>query len=82
MDSKGILWLGTRSEGIWTLPVNDTTDFNKTKPIFKRYEHDKNNPNSVSTNLIFGAFEDKQSNIWISASNKMVDRYNPKTGNF
>jgi PAS domain S-box-containing protein len=81
MDSKGTLWLGTRSEGIWTLPVNNATDFNKTKPIFKRYEHD-NNPNSVSTNFIFGAFEDKQSNIWISASNKMVDRYNPKTGNF
>ena len=82
LDSKGVLWLGTNSEGIWTLPVNDATDFNKTKPIFKRYEHDKNNPNSISTNLIFGAFEDKQSNIWISASNTMVDRYNPKTGDF
>jgi len=81
-DSKGVLWLGTYSEGIWTLPVNDTTDFNKTKPVFKRYGHDNNNPNSITTNLIFGAYEDKHSNIWISASNKKVDRFNPQTGNF
>ena len=82
LDSKGILWLGTRLEGIWTLPVNDTTDFSKTKPNFKRFEHDNNNPKSVSTNSILGAFEDQQSNIWITASNKIIDQYNPLTGTF
>jgi signal transduction histidine kinase/ligand-binding sensor domain-containing protein len=82
LDSKGILWLGTHSEGIWTLNINNKTDFYKTKPNFKRFEHDNNNPNSVSSNLIYGAFEDKQSNIWINASNKIVDLYNPQTGNF
>jgi PAS domain S-box-containing protein len=82
LDSSGILWLGTNSEGIWTLNVNDTTDFYKTKPNFKRYEHNNNNPNSISSNLIFGAFEDKQCNIWINASNKIIDRYNPQTGSF
>jgi PAS domain S-box-containing protein len=81
-DSRGVLWLGTQSEGIWTLPVNDATDFSKTKPIFKRYEHDNHNTNSISTNSILSAFEDKHSNIWINASTKIIDRYNPQTGNF
>jgi ligand-binding sensor domain-containing protein len=82
LDSKGILWLGTQFEGLWALPVSDAADFSKIKPMFKRYEHDNNNPNSISTNSIFGAFEDKESNIWINASNKIVDRYNPETGTF
>jgi len=82
MDSKGVLWLGTYSGGIWTLPVNDATDFSNKRPVFKRYQHDNNNPNSISTNLIFGAFEDKHSNIWISTGNKIIDQYNPQTGNF
>ena len=82
LDSKGVLWLGTYLEGVWTLPVNNINDFSNIKNRFKRYEHDNNHPNSVSSNLIFGIFEDKQSNIWINASNKIIDRYNPKTGSF
>ncbi len=81
-DSKGVLWLGTFSEGIWTLPVNDGTDFSKAKSVFKRYEHNNDNPNSISGNVIYGAYEDKHSNIWISASNKIIDRFNPQTGNY
>jgi len=82
LDSKGILWLGTHSEGIWTINVNNINGFSKTKIRFKRYEHDINDPNSISSNIIYGSFEDKQSNIWINASNKIVDLYNPQTGNF
>ena len=82
IDSKGTLWLGTYSEGVWTLPVNNIFDFSKIKTRFKRYEHDNNDPNSVSSNLVLGIFEDKQSNIWINASNKIFDLYDPKTGSF
>ena len=82
VDSKGILWIGTNNEGIWTLPVNDSTDFSKIKPHFKQYKHDNKNPNSVSTNSISYIYEDRKSNIWINADNKIIDRYNPQTDNF
>jgi len=82
LDSKGKLWLGTHSEGIWTLSVNDSNNFSKTKLRFGIYKHFKNNPNSISANIIHGIYEDKQSNIWIIANNKIIDRYIPQTGNF
>jgi len=82
LDSKQLLWLGTHSEGIWSLPINDITDFKKTKLPFKRYKHEINNLNSISSNIIFSSFEDKQGNIWINSSYKIIDRYNPQTGNF
>ena len=82
VDSKGILWIGTNNEGIWTLPVNDSTDFSKIKPRFKQYKHDNKNPNSISTNSISYIYEDRKFNIWINADNKIIDRYNPQTDNF
>ena len=82
LDSKGILWLSTHTEGIWTLNINNSNIFNKTKLQFKKYEHKNNNPNSLSSNVVYGVFEDNQSNIWVNASNKIIDLYNKQTGNF
>jgi len=82
VDSKGILWIGTNNKGVWNLPVNDSTDFSKIKPHFKQYTHDNNKPKSVGANSISCIYEDRKSNIWINAGNKIIDRYNPQTDNF
>jgi ligand-binding sensor domain-containing protein len=82
VDSKGMLWIGTYNGGLWALRVNDSTDFSTTKPQFKEYKHDSTILKSISTNFIYHIFEDRESNVWINASNKIIDRYNPQTDNF
>jgi signal transduction histidine kinase/ligand-binding sensor domain-containing protein len=77
-DSKGTLWVGTQSEGLWKVPVNTLT----AKPHFKEYWHENDNPNSLSRNNVVSIFEDKQSNIWISNGTTLVGRYNPVNDNF
>jgi signal transduction histidine kinase/ligand-binding sensor domain-containing protein len=82
IDSAGILWVGTFAEGLWSLSLNEKTDFLLTKAHFKKYQYNKTNKNSLSSNSILGIFVDHKSNMWINASNSVIDQFRPKSHDF
>jgi signal transduction histidine kinase/ligand-binding sensor domain-containing protein len=76
LDSKGILWLGTYFSGIYSLDINKISDFTNKELPFKHYTSDTTDKKTISGNYIRSFFEDKNSNIWISASTSSVDLFN------
>lgn len=64
-DRKGVLWIGTDS-GLNKLIVNSAENSSTdSKPTLIRYQHDPNNPNSVSHNTVRAIFEDTDGTLWI-----------------
>lgn len=60
-DSKGNIWIGTLRGGL-----NLFIPGKKGKrDQFISYQHEENNPNSISNNSIFSIHEDKEGNLWI-----------------
>ena len=59
-DSKGIVWVGTKGEGLFRLSPSEK------KSSFKveRYSYSANDKYSLSDNNIYSIFEDKNGNIW------------------
>jgi len=55
-DRKGNLWIGTNGSGVLKL--------NKTTGMFQLYRNQKNNPTSISSDIIISALEDKSGAMW------------------
>jgi ligand-binding sensor domain-containing protein len=55
-DRKGNLWIGTNGSGVLKL--------NKTTGLFQLYRNQKNNPTSISSDIIISALEDKSGTMW------------------
>lgn len=71
-DEQGFLWIGTRQGGLNRYnPSNDT---------FTRYTHEKENLNSISSNLVYSLCLDKNG-LWIGTDSGL-DHFNFATGNF
>ncbi|GAA4236696.1 two-component regulator propeller domain-containing protein [Postechiella marina] len=71
-DSKGNIWIGTLRGGLnLFIPAKKGR-----KDQFISYQHEENNPNSISNNSIFSIHEDKEGNLWIGTFggglNKMI----------
>jgi signal transduction histidine kinase/ligand-binding sensor domain-containing protein/DNA-binding response OmpR family regulator len=75
-DSKGNLWVGTRT-GLNRTVLNDTKEFTH----FEHYVLDKNDLNSLSDNRISIIFEDTNQEIWIG-TNWGLNKYDPENNNF
>ena len=72
-DSSKKKWAGTYWDGLFFYnPINHK------RGIFK---HDKNDNNSISSNIINGIFEDSENNIWVTTENGL-NLYQPETNNF
>jgi ligand-binding sensor domain-containing protein/two-component sensor histidine kinase len=56
-DNSGLIWIGTAEGGI--------IKYNSNKMKFITYEHNPNNPNSLSYNTVRAIHEDKAGNLWI-----------------
>lgn len=72
-DIKGVLWAGTYWDGLYSY------DPNSGKKNFFKY--DQNDPNSISSNVINGIFEDSNKRLWITTENGL-NLYDPKKNNF
>jgi ligand-binding sensor domain-containing protein len=73
-DRAGNLWVGTWGGGV-----------NKFDPVtqrFIRYQHDKNNSNSLSNDVIWNIYEDKAGILWIGTGDAGLNRFDPKTETF
>jgi signal transduction histidine kinase/ligand-binding sensor domain-containing protein len=82
LDKKGTLWIGTFFNGLCALDANNSIDFTTTKPLFRQFKHSQDNKNSVSSNFIRSIYEDKESNLWINAHARIIDKYNPANNSF
>jgi ligand-binding sensor domain-containing protein/signal transduction histidine kinase len=79
-DSEGNLWIGT---GIWM----DTTGgglnkFDKEAEEFINFEHDTNNPNSLTEDRICSLVEDKSGNLWIGTAVGGLNQFDKKKEKF
>jgi len=55
-DRKGNLWIGTNGSGLLKL--------NKTTGVFQLYRNQKNNPSSISSDIIISSLEDRGGTMW------------------
>jgi signal transduction histidine kinase/ligand-binding sensor domain-containing protein/DNA-binding response OmpR family regulator len=60
VDSAGTLWIGTEQGGL--------NKFNRDTKTFVRYQHDANDPNSLSNNYINHIYEDSAGALWIATT--------------
>ncbi len=76
-DNSGNLWIGTYAFGL-----NCFAPSPKGTAIFNRYGHDPKNPNSLSSNRIWGGAKDKEGNLWFATFGGGVNCYKPQTNMF
>jgi ligand-binding sensor domain-containing protein/GGDEF domain-containing protein len=57
-DSRGAIWVGTRGGGL--------NRFNELKQQFIHYQHDPEDPRSLSHNRVYEVLEDKKGQLWIA----------------
>lgn len=70
-DRQGFMWFAT-SDGLSRYDGRE----------FKNFQHDRNNPNSLSNNNTFSLIESSDGLIWVGTDPGGLDAYNPATGNF
>ena len=80
-DRRDNLWIGTRGGGLNKLvwPA-----FDRTAATFTRYQHDPNDPHSLSDNIIRCLDEDANGKLWIVAGDAVspsnqLNLFNPQT---
>jgi signal transduction histidine kinase/ligand-binding sensor domain-containing protein len=90
-DRRGTLWIGTWGGGLNKLArpvpdssVNDAEKFDRIALTFTRYQHDPNDPHSLSGNQINWIDEDANGELWIVAGgagspSNQLNRFNPQT---
>ncbi|SDL75001.1 Signal transduction histidine kinase [Pedobacter sp. ok626] len=62
-DRTGTIWLGTKGNGLYRAVP---TDKNGSRYVLTHYKADKNDINSLSSDLIYSILEDKKGRIWVA----------------
>jgi signal transduction histidine kinase/CheY-like chemotaxis protein/ligand-binding sensor domain-containing protein len=73
-DKQGNIWIGTDGGGL--------NLFNRKNNSFVRYQHDPNNPKSLSADAVLDVYEDKQGNLWIGTWEGGLNLMDRKNGTF
>ncbi|SFU59418.1 Signal transduction histidine kinase [Pustulibacterium marinum] len=72
-DHNGTFWAGTYWDGLYYFnPKTGEKGF---------YRYESNNPNSISSNVINGIFEDSKNRLWITTENGL-NEFLPEQNNF
>ena len=78
-DQKGNLWFGTHS-GLNRLEPEAATGDGP--PQFTRYQHDPENPKSLSHDIVFSIYEDRAGKLWLGTWGGGLNRFDPETESF
>jgi len=73
VDSTGILWIGTQTGGLDRFDISTET--------FTHYQHDPDDPDSLSDNYVFSIIEDHLGRIWVGTGSGL-ERFDPETETF
>ncbi len=73
-DRQGYLWIGTFNSGL--------NRFDRRTGKIKQFKHQKDMPNSLSSDNIYALFEDEQGILWIGTSGGGLNRYDAQTDTF
>jgi signal transduction histidine kinase/ligand-binding sensor domain-containing protein len=73
-DSKGVIWAGTWSGGLYR--------YNQNTGRFTQYKNDRENPYSISSNLVLAIFEDNAGTLWIGTHAGGINLIQPKKWKF
>ncbi|NQZ08298.1 MAG: response regulator [Algicola sp.] len=76
LDSKGLIWAAT-----WGGGLNRLNRLDNRQPGFEHFKHQKDNPHSISGNLVRQIFEDRKGNLWI-ATTSGLNRFDRISGRF
>ena len=64
-DQKGHLWVGTYNGGLYTIALESlSADLD-----IRNFRRDKNNPHSLSSDIIRSLLQDQQGNMWVGTGN-------------
>lgn len=72
-DRSGFLWVGTANSGLFR--------YDPAKDHFTGFTHDPTNPNSISSDFVWGVLEDDKGRLWVGTANGLNCFY-PPTGKF
>jgi GAF domain-containing protein/ligand-binding sensor domain-containing protein len=78
-DRDGVLWFGTHS-GLNRLGAEDRSDPDAVQ--FTHYQHDPNDPQSLSHNIVFVIHEDRASTLWVGTWGGGLNRFDRASGTF
>ncbi|OQY44394.1 MAG: hypothetical protein B6242_12750, partial [Anaerolineaceae bacterium 4572_78] len=73
-DHDGTLWIGTLNGGL--------NKFDKDTEKFTRYQHDPDNPHSLSHDYIRAIHEDTDGFLWIGTYGGGLNKFDKKTEKF
>ncbi len=73
-DQQGNIWVGTRGGGV--------SCFDRQTEKFQLFQHDKNNPDSLSDDFISVIFVDRSGTVWVGTENGGLNRFFSTTGTF
>ena len=71
-DRQGYIWFTSGQKGLHRYDGKKITT----------YSHDDDNPNSIASNLVFGASVDSAGFIWVGTAGPSLDRFDPATNKF
>jgi len=73
-DSRENIWIGTWLDGVYY--------YNSSEKTLTQYLHNKDNPNSISSNKITSIYEDPNRDVWFGTHSGGLNKFDFKTHNF
>ncbi|MBL7065099.1 MAG: GAF domain-containing protein [Anaerolineae bacterium] len=68
-DHQGALWIGTEDGGLNQIVLSKDEGIARSSETFVRYQHDPDDPRSLSHDRVRAVFEDSAGRLWIGTQN-------------
>jgi ligand-binding sensor domain-containing protein len=81
-DQSGALWIGSDGGGLDRLVLSEVEGSDQESAQFVHYQHDPNNPQSLSSDIIMAIFQDQEGVLWIGTYGGGINRYDPEKDTF
>ncbi len=85
VDKGGVLWIGTGSAwnpGDNEHQVGGLNRYDAAAESFTRFMHDRDDPTSISSNVVRVILEDSRGNFWIGTAGSGLQKLDRQTGKF
>jgi len=74
-DRDGVLWIGTGGGGLDRLVLSEAEGFDQENERFVHYQHDPDDPRSLSSNAVSSIYEDQKGTLWIGTEDGGLNRF-------